>query len=60
MSKDHKPSRKDEKKRMIDAGGFVLDNRVFGDLAMSRAFGDIEFKKDVKVSCVYILYISAS
>lgn len=48
MSYDHKPSREDEAKRIRDAGGFVINNRVMGELAVSRAFGDSEFKKGVQ------------
>jgi len=49
MSQDHKPSREDEAKRIRDAGGFVINNRVMGELAVSRAFGDAEFKKGIQV-----------
>ena len=49
MSLDHKPSREDESKRIREAGGFVINNRVMGELAVSRAFGDSEFKKGIKV-----------
>jgi serine/threonine protein phosphatase PrpC len=52
MSHDHKPSREDEAQRIRDAGGFVINNRVMGELAVSRAFGDSEFKKGVQVSFV--------
>lgn len=45
MTLDHKPSREDEHKRIRDAGGFVINNRVMGELAVSRAFGDSEFKR---------------
>lgn len=48
MSQDHKPSREDEAKRIRDAGGFVINNRVMGELAVSRAFGDAEFKKGIQ------------
>jgi|AntAceMinimDraft_5_1070358.scaffolds.fasta_scaffold341124_1 serine/threonine protein phosphatase PrpC len=40
MSEDQKPSRPDEKARILRAGGFVMNGRVLGDLAVSRAFGD--------------------
>lgn len=50
MSQDHKPGREDEAKRIRDAGGFVINNRVMGELAVSRAFGDVDFKKGIKVS----------
>jgi serine/threonine protein phosphatase PrpC/pSer/pThr/pTyr-binding forkhead associated (FHA) protein len=48
LSTDHKPSREDEAKRIRDAGGFVINNRVMGELAVSRAFGDVEFKKGIQ------------
>ena len=50
MSTDHKPGREDEAMRIRDAGGFVINNRVMGELAVSRAFGDAEFKKGIKVT----------
>ncbi|CAM9355359.1 unnamed protein product [Scytosiphon promiscuus] len=43
-SNDHKPSRADEQDRVQRAGGFVAHRRVMGELAVSRAFGDSEFK----------------
>lgn len=49
MTEDHKPTREDEQKRIRDAGGFVINNRVMGELAVSRAFGDAEFKKGIQV-----------
>mmetsp|Transcript_7580 Transcript_7580/g.12768 ORF Transcript_7580/g.12768 Transcript_7580/m.12768 type:complete len:598 (-) Transcript_7580:176-1969(-) len=48
MSEDHKPTREDEAKRIRDAGGFVINNRVMGELAVSRAFGDVDFKKGIQ------------
>jgi serine/threonine protein phosphatase PrpC len=50
LSQDHKPSREDEAKRIRDAGGFVINGRVMGELAVSRAFGDVDFKKGIQVS----------
>ncbi len=49
-TKDHKPNDEDEEERIKKAGGFVYSNRVNGRLAVSRAFGDYEFKnnKDFK------------
>ena len=49
MSHDHKPTREDEARRIKDAGGYIIANRVMGELAVSRAFGDLNFKKTVKV-----------
>lgn len=47
LSEDHKPAREDEAKRIREAGGFIINNRVMGELAVSRAFGDSEFKKGI-------------
>ncbi len=58
MSEDHKPTREDEAKRIRDAGGFVINNRVMGELAVSRAFGDVDFKKGLQVAhCVVFLFV---
>lgn len=44
LSADHKPSNEAEKARICAAGGFVDFGRVNGNLALSRAIGDFEFK----------------
>jgi len=44
LSLDHKPDRRDEAERIESAGGFVSFRRVLGRLAVSRAFGDEEYK----------------
>ncbi|CAG7852167.1 Protein phosphatase 2C homolog 2 Short=PP2C-2 [Serendipita indica DSM 11827] len=46
MSFDHKPTNKDETARIVAAGGFVEYGRVNGNLALSRAIGDFEFKSN--------------
>lgn len=46
MSDDHKPDDKEEKARITRADGRVLDGRVDGFLAVSRAIGDLEYKSD--------------
>lgn len=39
-----------EKNRITAAGGFVDFGRVNGNLALSRAIGDFEFKKSAELS----------
>jgi serine/threonine protein phosphatase PrpC len=39
-----------EKARIVAAGGFVDFGRVNGNLALSRAIGDFEFKKSADLS----------
>lgn len=46
LSDDHKPTNKDETARILAAGGFVEFGRVNGNLALSRAIGDFEFKQN--------------
>jgi serine/threonine protein phosphatase PrpC len=45
LSEDHKPEDQIEYDRITNAGGSVQWKRVDGDLAVSRAFGDFEYKK---------------
>lgn len=58
-TEDHKPYVPSERERILRCGGTVVGNRVDGDLAVSRAFGDATFKvrgttdyKNQKVICV--------
>lgn len=46
MSYDHKPGNSEEHSRILHAGGFVEFDRVNGNLALSRAIGDFEFKQN--------------
>ncbi|XP_034944644.1 probable protein phosphatase 2C T23F11.1 isoform X2 [Chelonus insularis] len=46
LSRDHKPTLEDEKRRIEAAGGWVGFNRVNGHLALSRALGDFKFKRN--------------
>ncbi|PLN80921.1 protein phosphatase 2C [Aspergillus taichungensis] len=50
LSFDHKPQNEGEKARISAAGGFVDFGRVNGNLALSRAIGDFEFKKSPELS----------
>ncbi|KAF8530487.1 protein serine/threonine phosphatase 2C [Hysterangium stoloniferum] len=44
LTYDHKGSDKQEAKRIMDAGGFVMNNRVNGVLAVTRSLGDSSMK----------------
>lgn len=44
LSEDHKPDGEIERKRIESAGGTVHCKRVDGDLAVSRALGDFQYK----------------
>jgi len=43
-SEDHKPTNEKEQRRILEAGGFLQIGRVCGNLAVSRALGDFNFK----------------
>lgn len=49
LTRDHRPDRDEERKRVEAAGGYVMEwagvPRVNGQLAISRAIGDLYFKK---------------
>jgi len=38
-----------EKERIQKAGGYISDGRINGNLNLSRAIGDLEYKKDDKI-----------
>lgn len=44
LSFDHKPQNPDETARIEKSGHFVEDDRVDGNLALSRAIGDFQYK----------------
>ncbi|KDR84394.1 hypothetical protein GALMADRAFT_711221 [Galerina marginata CBS 339.88] len=46
LSSDHKPTEYSEMERIIAAGGRIVGQRVEGNLALSRALGDFNYKKD--------------
>mmetsp|Transcript_14970 Transcript_14970/g.16939 ORF Transcript_14970/g.16939 Transcript_14970/m.16939 type:complete len:328 (-) Transcript_14970:129-1112(-) len=45
-SMDHKPNDDRERQRVEQAGGIIADDRVNGDLASARSFGDFRYKTD--------------
>lgn len=47
LTYDHKGTDKQEAKRIMDAGGFVMSGRVNGVLAVTRALGDSSMKEYV-------------
>lgn len=58
LSYDHKPQNTEETARIEKSGHFVEDDRVDGNLALSRAIGDFQYKdkpslkpEDQAVSC---------
>jgi protein phosphatase 2C family protein 2/3 len=44
LSVDHKPTSKEEHERIVNCGGSVMLGRIDSKLAVSRAFGDFEYK----------------
>lgn len=54
MSYDHRATDPVEVDRIRKDGGIVLDNRVGGSLAITRAFGDHSLKKDGVIARPYI------
>ncbi len=46
LSVDHKPDDELEKQRINNAGGYVAEGRVNDNLNLSRAIGDLEYKKN--------------
>jgi serine/threonine protein phosphatase PrpC len=51
---DHKCVEPEEEKRIRNNGGILIDGRIFGQLILSRAFGDFAFKKYGVSSVPYI------
>ncbi|MBW0549048.1 hypothetical protein O181_088763 [Austropuccinia psidii MF-1] len=47
LTYDHKGSDQQEAQRIVDAGGFVMNNRVNGVLAVTRSLGDSSMKEFV-------------
>lgn len=49
LTEDHKPTNAGEMKRIQAAGGFVQAARVDGQLALSRAMGDSQYKTNLEL-----------
>jgi serine/threonine protein phosphatase PrpC len=45
LTKDHKPTDERESERIVKQGGTVIGGRLQGQLGVSRAFGNYEFKE---------------
>ena len=46
LSNDHKPELDEERDRIVKAGGFINEGRINGNLNLSRAIGDLEYKRN--------------
>lgn len=46
LSHDHKPDNPEEKERIEYAGGQIINGRINGNLNLSRAIGDLEYKNN--------------
>eukprot|EP00331_Platyophrya_macrostoma_P024731 CAMPEP_0176439384 /NCGR_PEP_ID=MMETSP0127-20121128/19909_1 /TAXON_ID=938130 /ORGANISM="Platyophrya macrostoma, Strain WH" /LENGTH=300 /DNA_ID=CAMNT_0017823639 /DNA_START=53 /DNA_END=955 /DNA_ORIENTATION=+ len=49
MSEDHKPELPRERERVQKAGGYISEGRINGNLNLSRALGDLEYKKNTEL-----------
>lgn len=49
LSTDHKPDIEKEKERIKNAGGWVSEGRVNDNLKLSRAIGDLEYKRNAEL-----------
>ena len=54
LSVDHKPENENELKRILQNGGSVMLGRIHSKLAVSRAFGDFDFKSGERGNLVSI------
>eukprot|EP00330_Aristerostoma_sp_ATCC50986_P004331 CAMPEP_0114592396 /NCGR_PEP_ID=MMETSP0125-20121206/14233_1 /TAXON_ID=485358 ORGANISM="Aristerostoma sp., Strain ATCC 50986" /NCGR_SAMPLE_ID=MMETSP0125 /ASSEMBLY_ACC=CAM_ASM_000245 /LENGTH=230 /DNA_ID=CAMNT_0001791019 /DNA_START=195 /DNA_END=887 /DNA_ORIENTATION=+ len=46
LSEDHKPELEGERNRIAKAGGYISNGRVNGNLNLSRALGDMQYKRN--------------
>ena len=50
LSVDHKPDDPAEQRRIQSSGAYVVEGRVNGRLALSRALGDFEYKANTDIA----------
>ncbi|KIL62948.1 hypothetical protein M378DRAFT_734992 [Amanita muscaria Koide BX008] len=50
LSFDHKPTNQPERARICAAGGYIDFERVNGNLALSRALGDFQYKRNKELT----------
>lgn len=55
MSVDHKGDNPDEILRVKSGGGIIMEQRVGGVLAVTRAFGDHSLKKSGVIAVPYVV-----
>lgn len=51
LNQEHKTTLKSEYERIIKCGGQIINNRIEGKLNLTRAIGDLEFKKSPNIKC---------
>ena len=54
---DHKPVLPKERERIINAGGYVMIQRINGSLAVSRALGDFDYKAVQSIIYLYFEFL---
>ena len=54
ISYDHKASDWNEMNRIRSAGGIIFNDRVYGQLVLTRALGDLSLKKQGVIPTPYI------
>jgi serine/threonine protein phosphatase PrpC len=52
LTRDHRPTDEQEEERIVQSGGTVIGGRLLGQLGVSRAFGNYEFKDSHLLSSV--------
>jgi len=58
LSHDHKPDNPLEKDRIMKAGGEIIEGRINGNINLSRAIGDLDYKQNANLKPDLQLIIS--